>query len=100
MAGAFYGCKKLRSVTFAEEGALAEIRHEAFAKTGIEEIITPRSLKIIHAGAFKDCECLQKIILNEGLQNIGSNQFSCVYDIDNGAFKGSLIEEIELPSSL
>lgn len=41
----FRGCKKLKSVIFAEDSVLEEIKDECFCDSGLAEITFPRSLK-------------------------------------------------------
>ncbi len=73
----FYGCTKLEKVTLTE--GLTYIGKQAFASTGITEIIIPDSVIYIAEDAFEDCYRLAHVTLGTNLQSIG-----------NGAFAGTM----------
>ena len=65
----FYGCKNLKSVEFSE--GLEKIGLFAFAGSGIERVVLPHSTKVIGGSAFRECEYLYEVRLNEGLEALG-----------------------------
>ena len=68
---------------------LVEIGKSAFAGTLIDSIEFPYSLRIIEQDAFKDCQRLNSIRLNEGLKMIG--EF---------AFLGTAVKRVDIPASV
>ena len=91
-------CEKLTSVVFAEDSRLREIGKECFSITGLKIFEAPPSLRKIDNGAFCFCKNLRRVVLNEGLETVGtdgkeSNDKSCVFD-------HSGIKEIVLPGTL
>lgn len=69
---------------------LEEIGSKAFNGLGsITQIEFPSTLKVIGAATFASCIGLEEVIFNEGL-----------IEINNGAFKGANIKELNLPSTL
>lgn len=90
-ACAFYNCKSLKSVAFAEGSRLEKIWPECFRCTGIEEFLAPQSLREIGNGAFYECEKLKSVSFQEGsmLERIGAE-----------CFAGSGLKEITLPESV
>ena len=63
---AFYGCEKLKRVTFASGGLLEMLGEECFAESGVEEVAIPASVTTICQGAFKMCKSLKKVTFDEG----------------------------------
>ena len=49
---AFYGCRSLKSVVFAEGSLLKMIGTGSFSNTGIERIVVPKSVEEIREHAF------------------------------------------------
>ena len=45
----------------------------AFYNTGLESVEFPESLRTVAQGAFSDCKSLKSVILNEGLEVLGTN---------------------------
>ena len=60
---AFYNCKKLRYVIFAEGSQLEKIGEGCFSGSGIEEIAFPSTLKEVGENAFQECGNLKTIRL-------------------------------------
>lgn len=86
---AFYGCGKLKTVTFGE--GVEEINTGAFASCGqLSALVCPSSLRTIGENAFMYCSSLSDVTLNEGLTAIGSRAF---------AYCDSL-GEVEIPSTV
>lgn len=66
------------------------IKRNAFAKTKIEGISLPKSVKVIENNAFRDCTALKSVIISEGLTRI-----------ENSAFKNcSDLQVVQLPKSV
>ena len=63
---AFYGCKKLKRVTFASGGLLEMLGEGCFAESGVEEVAIPASVTIICQGVFQMCNSLKKVAFDEG----------------------------------
>ena len=71
--GALWGCERLARVILNEG---LEVLHERytingefygiFRDTGIEEIVLPKSLKVVDEYTFYDCEMLRKIYVEDG----------------------------------
>lgn len=107
----FNGCSKLKKVTLPTTlkkifdttfayctdlskiilpDGLEEIGFGAFASSGIWEVNIPGSVKNIDVEAFKNCNYLFDVTLNEGLKNI-----------DDGAFLGCVnLSEISIPDTV
>ena len=94
----FHGCQNLTSVVFAEGSRLREIRDSCFASTALKTFEAPPGLQKISNGAFSFCKNLQRVVLNEGLEVVGtdSKKSGC----ENGTFEHSGIKEAVLPSTL
>lgn len=67
---AFYGCQRLRHVTFGER--LYKIESEAFKDTGLESVKFPFSLREIGCDAFAGCTHLASVRIQEGVRAIRS----------------------------
>ena len=98
-AEVFYGCKKLREVTFAEGSELKAIGLRAFYGSGLESFTAPRSLRALGQGAFGHCESIRHVRLNEGLEVLGTDDYSGAC-LPCGVFQGSSVERVVLPSTL
>ena len=81
-----------RIVKLVLPDSLKEIGDSAFegCSDSFEDVIIPPSVMTIGTSAFKGCDALQKITLNEGLQNISDNAFE----------KCIRLESITLPASV
>lgn len=88
VVGAFSDCTALKSVVFQEDSRLETIELDCFSDSGLEEFRAPPKLKEIHDKAFSGCMNLKRVVLNDGLEWLGS------------AFTKSGIEEITLPKTL
>ena len=93
----FHGCQNLTSVVFAEGSRVREIRDSCFASTALKTFEAPQSLRKIESGAFNFCDSLKRVVLNEGLETVGTENEE---SYDNGAFKLSGIKEIVIPGTL
>ena len=74
---AFYGCRSLKSVVFAEGSLLKKIGPGNFSGTGIERIVIPKGVKEIQESAFCGCEDLKEVLFEQGskLKTIGTDAF-------------------------
>lgn len=61
--------------------------------SSLEEFWAPQSLRQIGNGAFMSCKCLQRVVLNDGLEVLGTGDSSNV-------FWGSGIEELVFPGTV
>ena len=97
---AFWKCANLKSLSFAADCTLEEIKTGAFAETGLRELNTPPSLRIIRGGAFQNCKSLKTVRLEGGVQEVFGESFkNCtglesivlgesLTDVSSYAFKG------------
>ena len=92
-SAAFQKCERLRRVTFQDESQLERVGRKCFNGSGIAEVRTPQSLKRIDSSAFQDCKNLKRAVLNEGLTQLGEEDYS-------GVFDSSGLESVVLPSTL
>lgn len=113
---AFYRCKNLKSITFAEGSQLQSIGVSAFYEcVELENVAIPASVTTIGDSAFFYCNSLVSITFAEGsqLQSIGSNAFSycnsmesftipaSVTSIGSYAFRGcSALAELDIPQTV
>lgn len=96
--GAFRGCSSLKAIGLPD--CVEEIGLEAFASSGLEELVFPKSVKTVGPFAFHDCRGLRSVRLNEGLEKLGEPQIVWGEELKGGVFAGSGLESIELPSTL
>ncbi len=73
--GAFNKAVSLEKINLNELTALTEIGEATFEETALTAVITPSSLEIIAKNAFKNCQELTSLTLNNGLKTIGSYAF-------------------------
>lgn len=92
------GCKNLKSVEFSE--GLEEICLGAFLDSGLENVSFPRSLRVLRQAAFAKCERLRTVVLNEGLETLGTDEYSENGEIRHGVFGYSAVESVSFPSTL
>ncbi|SDB48342.1 Cohesin domain-containing protein [Ruminococcaceae bacterium FB2012] len=84
--GAFGGCNKLTSFDLT---GVTEIGEKAFAESGLTEITIPSTIKTVPKEAFWSCR-LEKVVLEEGVEEIGYGAFCRNYTL----------RSITLPDSL
>lgn len=88
-AGAFSGCKDIRSVSITKN--VKVIESEAFAACpALTKVELPAGLKTIPEGAFRHCGALREVIIPEGVRRIDAQAFS----------ECSALENVVLPASL
>lgn len=81
----------IKKLIFEEGSQIEEIGTFAFAYTYIKELVLPKSLKYIHASAFKNCKLLNKVVFEENSQ---------IKRIDEWAFSNSALKEIIIPDGI
>lgn len=83
----------LRKVTFAD-GVTKSLQGMFMGTTSLEEVVLPKSLKMIDQNAFKDCSSLKKLSVGK---SGGENVLDTVETINAGAFNGcSSLETLTL----
>lgn len=65
-ADAFYSCRNLKRVVFAEGSKLEKIGSGCFCETRLEKISVPKSVREIQKYAFHLCERLEEVTFEEG----------------------------------
>ena len=106
-ANAFYGCTKLASVTFFDNGSLQEIGESAFyGCSALKSIVLPQGTEKIGTSAFASCVSLEKVILPRALNIVRERlfyecrrlrfvqMFDSISVIEANAFSYTGIEEI------
>ena len=63
-------------------------------------MIFPQSLRVLAYATFARCAHLNTVILNEGLEVLGTEEVDQKYSAYNGVFSKSALENISLPSTL
>ena len=87
---AFHGCGGITG-TLLFPGALENISTNVFAGcSGIEEIILPRGVLTIGAGAFNNCSGVQRLWLTNSIKTIGASALSGMKSLKKIYFSGSL----------
>ena len=85
-SNAYDNCKELKQVDL---GKIDFISSYAFMNSGLEKVHIPATCMQISMSAFMNCEHLNEVIIDEGVQNIASR-----------AFKFIPAAEIQLPNSI
>lgn len=65
-------CRRLGRIEFSKQCRLERIDQECFRESAIRSVALPAALKVVQAGAFYRCEYLKQILLNPGLETLGS----------------------------
>ena len=95
---AFYGCRCLRTIDLPN--GLEEIGLRVFRESGLESITMPSSVRTICQSAFCKCPNLKRVMLNEGLEVLGTDEYAPDGRPWCGVFQESGVESIEMPSTL
>ena len=95
---AFYGCDSLRTIDLPN--SLEEIGLRAFRESGLERVTTPKSVRTIRQSAFCKCPNLKRVTLNEGLETLGTSEYTKEGKPWCGVFQDSAVEDVRLPSTL
>ncbi len=69
----FEYCGSLKKITLPD--SLLELKHYAFANSGLTEIRIPDGIRVIPDHAFFQCKQLKKVVLPKGLLSIGYRSF-------------------------
>lgn len=94
----FYKCEKLKDVVLSN--CLEKIGLFAFSQTGLENVEFPASLRTVDQGAFAECKNLKYAKLNEGLEVLGTDEYTKDGKMYYGVFGSSALEDVFLPSTL
>ena len=86
----FNNFKHIEHIIFQGNSQLQTIGKACFRNNGLEEFIAPPSLRTIESEAFAACEHLKRVILNEGLEVIGTDPPEDL-EVYHGAFKNSAV---------
>ena len=107
---AFENCRNLTSITFPE--SLEEIGDQSFIGCGLISIVIPDSVKKAGTNCFTGCENLKSVKISKNLLTIPEYMFSqcprleninmadSIKKIDDAAFKGCGVVNLQLPSNL
>lgn len=68
---------------------IIEIRKAAFANTDIKKVYIPDGVKIIEAGAFKNCTDLKEIYIGSGVEYIGDKCFQDCRNLTKIIYNGN-----------
>ena len=85
---------------FGRDSRLEKIGVGTFSRTNIEEFAAPSSLRTVSQAAFQNCQALKRVILNEGLEVLGTDEYPEDGKRYYGVFQESAVESISLPSTL
>lgn len=88
---AFSSCKKLKTIMFAEDSVLEEIKDECFCDSGLTEITFPRSLKELGRGAFRGCRRLKQLSFQTG---------SKLWSVGTDCLKDCGLKKMVIPATL
>ena len=73
---------------------LESIGRFAFSATGLESVELPASLRTIAQTAFAKCENLRTVKFNEGLEVLGTDEYSNDGRMYLGVFEQSSVERV------
>lgn len=85
---AFFGCMELVNIDFAENIKIEKLLHQTFYRTNIRKIVIPKSVKIIEAYTFEECN----------LETVQFVDDSMITIIEPKAFNDGLKNLINLPA--
>lgn len=97
---AFYGCTQLHEITLTSDSALELIDVGAFRGTALETFVAPPALRVVAQEAFRECKMLCSVALNEGLEQLGTDDLDEVGDPYRGPFYDSGLEAVLLPTTV
>lgn len=90
--GAFYNCSSLSEFNF---GSVLSIGPQAFRRTGFNEIVLPSNVRAIGEKGFADCYALQKVTIEEGVEELGAFCFA-KSEFDSYALGDLYAEKVKL----
>ena len=67
---------------------------------GVRTIIFPRTIKIVRQAAFCEIESLLKVVMNEGLETLGTDELTLDGNLYLSVFQGSGLRSVVFPSTL
>lgn len=99
--GVFYNCSLLKEFNFS---SVTSIGPQAFRKTGFNEITLPSNIRVAGEKAFADCYALQKVTIEEGVEELGAfcfakSEFNS-YELGDLTAEKVKLDEIYAPKSL
>lgn len=97
---AFCACARLEKVQFSENSRLRRIGLGAFAGTKVCAFSAPASLRKLCQGALCQCRCLRVVVLNDGLEQLGTDECDGDGYACRGVFQNSAVESVVLPTTL
>lgn len=68
--------------------------------SGLQSLTLPESVRTVAQGAFHDCGSLKTVVLNEGLEALGTDEYLNGSAVMYGVFHNSALEDIKLPTTL
>ena len=91
---AFQFCYKLDTIDL---NGVISIGARAFASTNFSELTIPSTVNTIGARAFINCDILEKVVIEEGVEEIGEE---CFYSLQHTRNKEKHINTVTTPKSL
>ena len=88
----------MKSIKFST--GLEKICLFAFFETVLEKVEFPASLKVVAQGAFACCKSLKIVTLNEGLEILGTDEYTKDGGYWYGVFQGTALESVTLSTTL
>ena len=76
------------------------IEKYAFYNTGLKHVVFPKSLRKISQGSFSKCTRLRHVVLREGIQVLGTDEYNNDNFTYEGVFQDSALTSVQLPSTL
>lgn len=99
--GAFYNCSELSEFNF---DSVLSIGPQAFRRTGFNNLVLPSNIRAIGEKAFSDCYYLQKVTIEEGVEELGAFCFAKSefdsYSLGDLSAQKVKLDEIYAPKSL
>ena len=89
-----FAFSRLEEISFQEGSRLREIMHTAFTGTNLKNFVAPPALRTLGYEAFSSCRSLKRVVLNEGMKVLGTEEGT------QDVFHGSSLEHVRLPSTL
>jgi hypothetical protein len=105
--GSFCWCESLESVTFENGSGLERIEESAFRRSGLKSIVIPYSVVVLGRSSFYECKSLESVTVENDFLKPRSRILtqhprggSRLARIEESAFQGSVLESIDIPSSV
>ena len=97
---AFRNCRSLKELTFEKDSELHTIKHSAFQYSRLGFFRAPEQLRTIEQAAFADCENLEVVGLNKGIESIGPASVAREELDLKGVFENSAVQTITVPATV